>query len=381
VKNRFSTGVLFLSIAALSVTIVACQPKPPLRVTVKTSAVRAGPILKNVEFSGVLVPNHTVNIFAKIGGQATYLGGDVGTAVKAGQLLVQIDTKEMNAQLKVAEAQLAGVSDQAQQAKIGVETARLNLDLAQRAYDRTKTLLDSKVVTQSQLDDAQTKLDLAKSAFDNASHQYQTVSGSGVAQAEAQVNFIKVQISNSTITSPISGIITNRNINPGEITSTSSPLMSVADTATLKLQGNISQEDIVHLSVGDKVKVSVDAMPGKSYAGRVEQVGPIAAATGQYFPVVVRLTNDAKLLAGMTAKASFTITGAPGIIVPLSAVASGEDGQAFVFVVTGGKVHKTQVTLGMRNDADAQALSGLQAGEMVATSNVEALQDGMEVAE
>ena len=380
-KNRFSTAALFLSIAALFVTIVACQPKPPLRVTVKTSAVRTGPILKNVEFSGVLVPNHTVNIFAKIGGQATYVGGDVGTAVKAGQLLVQIDTKEMNAQLKVAEAQLAGVSDQGQQAKIGVETARLNLDLAQRAYDRTKTLLDSKVVTQSQLDDAQTKLDLAKSAFDNASRQYQTVSGSGVAQAEAQVNFIKVQISNSTITSPISGIITNRNINPGEITSTSSPLMSVADTATLKLQGNISQEDIVHLSVGDKVKVSVDAMPGKSYAGRVEQVGPIAAATGQYFPVVVLLTNDAKLLAGMTAKASFTITGATGIMVPLSAVASGEDGQAFVFVVAGGKVHKRQVTLGMRNDADAQALSGLQAGEMVATSNVEALQDGMEVAQ
>ena len=83
----------------------------------------------------------------------------------------------------------------------------------------------------------------------------------------------------------------------------------------------------------------------------------------------------------MTAKASFTITGASGIIVPLSAVASGEDGQAFVFVVAGGKVHKRQVTLGMRNDADAQALSGLQAGEMVAISNVEALQDGMEVAQ
>ena len=131
-----------------------------------------------------------------------------------------------------------------------METARLNLDMAQRAYDRTKTLLDTKVVTQSQLDDAQTKLDLAKNAYENANRQYQTVSGSGVAQAEAQANFIRVQISNSTITSPISGVVTNRNINPGEITSTSSPLMSIADTATLKLQGNVSQEDIVHLSVG-----------------------------------------------------------------------------------------------------------------------------------
>jgi HlyD family secretion protein len=305
----------------------------------------------------------------------------VGNPVKAGELLVQIDTKELNAQLKVAEAQLAGVTDQAAQAKIGVETARLNLDLAQRAYDRTKTLLDTKVVTQSQLDDAQTKLDLSKSAFDNANQQFNTVSNSGVAQAEAQVNFIRVQISNSTITSPISGVVTNRNINAGEITSLSSPLMSIADTSTLKLQGNLSQEDVVHLSLGSKVNVSVDVMPGKQYTGRVEQVGPVAAATGQYFPVVVTLPNDGRLLAGMTAKASFALNSVQGILIPQSAVGAGEDGQAFVFVVSGGSVHKRAVTLGMRDDTDVQVLSGLQAGESVATSNVDALQDGMGVAQ
>jgi RND family efflux transporter MFP subunit len=371
----------WVALTAAAFSLAACQPKTALRVTVKSATATAGAIVRNVEFSGVLVPDKTVNIYAKLAGQATYVGADVGNAVKAGQLLVQIDTKELNAQLKVAEAALSGVMDQAAQAKIGVETARLNLDLAQRAYDRTRTLFQTKVVTQSQLDDAQTKLDLAKSAFDNASQQYQTVSDSGVAQAQAQANLIRVQISNSTITSPISGVITNRNINLGEITSLSTPLMSVADTSTLKLQGNLSQEDIVHLSVGSKVKVSVDVVPGKTFIGRVEQVGPVAAATGQYFPVVVRLANDGKLLAGMTAKASFTLNGAQGIIVPLSAIGSGEDGQAFVFVVSGGTVHKRQVTLGMKNDTNVQVLSGLQAGDIVATTNVDALQDGMGVAQ
>jgi RND family efflux transporter MFP subunit len=369
----------WLILAAAVFPLVACQPKTTLRVTVKPQAAQAGTIERNVEFSGVLVPNRTVNIFAKLAGQATFVGADVGDGVKAEQLLVQIDTKELNAQLKVAEAQLAGVSDQAAQAKIGVETARLNLDLAQRAYDRTKTLLDTKVVTQSQLDDAQTKLDLAKSAFDNANQQYATVSNSGVAQAQAQVNFIHVQISNSTITSPISGVVTNRNINVGEITSLLQPLMSIADTATLKLQGNLSQEDIVHLSLGSRVKVSVDVMAGKLYTGRVEQVGPVAAATGQYFPVVVILSNDGRLLAGMTAKASFALNSVQGILIPLSAVGSGEDGQAFVYVVSGATVHKRVVTLGMRNDSSVQVLSGLQAGEAVATMNVDALQDGMGV--
>ncbi len=372
---------LLLGVAALAAGLSACQPKTSLRVTVKTAPVTTGTIVRNVEFSGVLVPDRTVNIYAKISGQATFVGGDVGDHVKTGQLLLQIDTKELNAQLAVAEAQLAGVSDQAAQAKIGVESARLNLDLAQRAYDRTKTLLETKVVTQSQLDDAQTKLDLAKSAFDDAGRRYQTISGSGVQQAQAQVNYIRVQISNSTITSPISGVVTNRNINPGEITSTNSSLLSIADTATLKLQGNLSQEDIVRVAVGDPVTVSVDAIPGRHYPGRIEQVGPIAAATGQYFPVVVTLANDGKLLAGMTAKADFTLTASRAVIAPLAAVDAGEDGQAFVYVVSGGTVHKKQVILGMRNASSVQVLSGLAPGDTVAVSNVEALQDGMEVAE
>lgn len=380
-KNQVFRPLALVVIAASLAGLIACEPRTAARVTVKTGTAHAGGIVRKVEFSGVLVPNRTVNIFAKIAGQATTVAGDVGTRVKAGQLLVQIDTKELNAQLKVVEAQGAGVSDQAAQAKIGVETARLNLEMAQRAYDRTGTLFESKVVTQSQLDDAQSKLDLSKSAYENASRQYQTVSGSGLAQAEAQANFIRVQISNSTITSPINGIVTNRNINPGEITSMSTPLLSVADTAILKLQGNVSQEDVVHLSVGDKVKVSVDVIPGKEYAGRIEQVGPIAAATGQYFPIVVSLSNDGKLLAGMTAKASFTLTGSQGIIAPLAAVGDGEDGQPFVFVVSDGKVHRRSVTLGMRNGGEVQVLAGLAAGETVAVSNMGALQEGMEVAQ
>ncbi len=202
----------------------------------------------------------------------------------------------------------------------------------------------------------------------------------GSRRREAQVNFIKVQISNSTITSPISGIVTNRNINPGEITSTNTPLFTVAELATLKLQGNVSQDDVVRLSVGDKVSVTVDALPSSSYAGRIQQVGPIAAATGQYFPVVVSLKNDGRLLAGMTAKASFTTTGGDGVLIPLNAVAGNEDGHADIFVMADGTAHKRQVALGPRNDKDVQVISGLTAGELVAVSNVSALLDGMEVA-
>jgi len=96
---------------------------------------------------------------------------------------------------------------------------------------------------------------------------------------------------------------------------------------------------------------------------------------------VVSLRNDGRLLAGMTAKASLTWTSAPGIVVPLSAVTDPHDGSASVFTVADGRAHRRDVTLGPRNDAEVQVLSGLAAGEVVATSGVSSLLDGMEVAQ
>jgi len=376
VNQGLSAAVVLLSLGLLS-----CAPKAAPNVTVTTSAARQGRIERRVEFTGVLVPNRTVNVFTKLMGIATKVTADVGDRVTEGQLLVQIDTKELNAQLQVAKAGAAGVADQASQAKIGMETARLNLELAQRAYDRTKTLLDTKIVTQSQLDDAQTRIDLAKNAFDNASRQYQTVNGSGLAQAQAQVNSITVQISNSTITSPISGVVTNRNLNAGEMATMSGPLISVADVSILKLQGNVSQEDVVRLTPGDSLSVSVDAMPGTAYEGKITQVGPVAASTGQYFPVVVSLKNDGRLLAGMTATATLSLPANQGIVLPLAAVQKAEDGKAFVFVIAEGKALKRPVTLGVGNGRDVLVLSGLAEGENVAVKNAGVLQDGMEVSQ
>ena len=110
------------------------------------------------------------------------------------------------------------------------------------------------------------------------------MSGSGVAQAEAQANAIRVQISNSTITSPIRGIVTNRSINPGEITSMSSALMTIADTSTLKLQGNVYQEEVIHLSTGDKVKVTIDGLRAPATRGAFRRWARSAPPRGSTFP-------------------------------------------------------------------------------------------------
>jgi RND family efflux transporter MFP subunit len=154
--------------------------------------------------------------------------------------------------------------------------------------------------------------------------------------------------------------------------------MTIADTVNLRLHGTLSQNDILVIKEGAKVRVSVDGMAGPGYEGVIAQIGPVAAATGQYFPVEIRVKNDGRLLAGMTAKASLSVSSAEGPLVPLAAIEQlGPDTVAFV--IENGRASKRKLALGPRDATQALVLSGLVQGDLVATSGVTALQDGAEV--
>ena len=200
-------------------------------------------------------------------GQAKAVMVDIGSAVKAGEVLVEIDTRELSAQLAVSEAALQLVRDQAAQAKTGIETVRANLDLAQKSYDRAVALIVTQSITQGQLDDAQTKLQLARSAFESATQQYQLLSNAGLAQAQAAANLIRVQIANGIVTSPLDGIVTNRNVNPGEVVSAQAALMTVVDGSQLKLQANVAQPIATLLTPGNKGERSRRRHTGRHLRG------------------------------------------------------------------------------------------------------------------
>lgn len=375
VLKRLSIGLAALAVVFL---LGACSAKSSNRVTVTTAVSARGTVVKSVNLSGILAPDQTVNIFSELGGYATRVTAAVGDPVKAGSLLVQIDDRQLEAQLEVARAAVQAVDDQAAQAKIGIQTAKANLDLAQKSYARIDSLFKSQAVPRNQMDDARNKLDLAQSAYENAQKQYQQLTGSSLAQAKARVDLIQVQISNSIIRSPLSGVVTNRNVNPGEMVSMAAPVMTISDTFTLKLQGTVAQAEVPLMHMGQKVTVTVDGMPDVTFSGSIIQIGPVAASTGQYFPVVVSLKNDGRLLAGMTAMASFKLTGPERVLLPLSAVKA-EGGENFVFEVRNGTVRRVAVELGLANSTQVSIVRGLDAGVTVATSNLGTLQDGMAV--
>ncbi|MDK2821486.1 MAG: hypothetical protein PWP31_1451 [Clostridia bacterium] len=343
-------------------------------VPVRVEVASKGKVTTNIEVAGALVPIETVNIGAKMPGEVVSVKAQVGDTVKAGQLLVQLDTEELQAQLEKGEAAVSGAKDQAEQAKLNVEMAKIGLDQAEKTYNRIKTLVDNGAASQNQLDEVKMKLDQARTQYEQSLKQYEIATGSGLTQAEAGLNLLKVQLKNTTIKSPINGIVTNRNIDPGEMAAPGVPLLTVADTSKLKLKGTVAQEVVPLLKVGQEVQVNVDAIPGQMFKGKVTQVGPVSVSTGQRFPVEIIIDNPGILKAGMTARAEFKLTGKEGIIIPGAALKI-DNGEDYVFVVEGNTVKRTPVILGLKGEDKVTVYQGLKAGDKVVISNVDLLQD------
>jgi len=241
----------------------------------------------------------------------------------------------LKAQLQQAEVGLEATRHQAEQAKAAVEVARaaieqarlgveaveisvanaqVALEAAQKNYDRAKFLFEHGALAPAQMDEAATKLEQAQNGYtaalkqkeaaqrqyetaekqyQMAVRQYETASGPGIAAAQAAINTLKVNMSNSVITSPLKGVVVSRNINPGELASPTSPLplMVIADLSVLKLQGTVREEMVPHLYPGLPVKVTAEALPGKEFSGTITRIGPMAAGTEQRFPIEIEVAN------------------------------------------------------------------------------------------
>lgn len=374
-------------IAALSTAVLlmlgtaSCTSQPAAgmnTVDVKVSTADKHMIKTTYDMAGVLLPDKTLNITSKLTGQITRMDYNVGDAVKAGDVLITLETKTLNAQLLQAEASLQSAEAGVQSAKNQAELAKINLDIQQKAYNDAKVLYDSGATAKSLFDDAANKLQLEEKKYENATGSAVNLAQAAVSTANANVNNIRVQMENSIIKSPINGIIVTKSSNLGEIASPNVTLMTIADTATLKLKGTVSQELLPLLQIGQEIVVTIDIYPDKEVKGRIESLGPMAVSTGAIFPIEIAINNSGDINAGLSAHAAIDIAQNSGVVVPAEAVIR-NNGESYVFVIKENVASKRVVTTGIRNDKEVQILKGLDAGEQVAVTNVNSLSDNKSV--
>lgn len=364
--------------AILLLTAAGCAGRSDsgsVAVTAATAVDRE--LASTLEISGVLVPLQSVDISSKLTGKVVSLGFNVGSVVRAGDILIQLDTDTLNAQLLQSQASLQSAEAVAESAQSQASLSKINRDAAQKLYDRTKILYEAGAVSQSQMDDITDKLNIAQNQYENASGPAQAQTQAAISTALANINNYQVQINSATIRSPIDGLLTSRNVNVGQVVSTGVAVISIVDTSTLKLKSTVNQELLPLLSVGQEMEVTIDSYPDNKLKGTISSLGPIAVSTGEVFPLEITINNSGGLTAGLSARAAVS-TMVKGIVVPASAVTQG-GGESYVFVINDNTVSKRVVKVGLKNDQDAQIIKGLNPGEQVAVTNVSALNDKMPV--
>jgi RND family efflux transporter MFP subunit len=358
---------LFTAACGSSSTTAEAAPEATSTATIVDVAVvkaTVGTVESALEISGTLAPRSRVAVKPKLPGTLERLLVDIGDRVSIGQTIATIDRREIDAQVDAAVAAVAV-------AKAALDTAEANLASAVLEHDRAKNLFEKGALPRQRLDAAETAHRAGVAQRDLAT--------ANLAQANASLRRAREVQRDTTITSPVTGFVVERNYDSGAIPG-DQPIVVVADLREMKLEAGVSELEAGRLRPGMKAVVLVQAKPGQQFAGQLAAIAPEVDQRNRHFKIDVRVPNTTSaLLSGMYATARIIeATTANAIVVPKEAVTT-RDGRRGVQKVEGDTVSFVPVTEGLSDGARVQIVSGLAAGDTVFADGRRSLAAGTKV--
>src|SRR5687767_3107873 len=265
-----------------------------------TTPVQRGNITQVVSSTGTLQAGVTVQVGSQVSGTIDKLFANFNSKVQAGQMVAQLNQDKFKAAVDQAKANLIAAQSSFAKAKVSVEDAG-------RTLERTRELRKRELTAQSELDAAQTAHDAAIAQLE--------VNKAQVAQAQAAINQVSVDLNNTTIRSPVDGLVISRNVDVGQTVAASlqaPTLFTIAnDLARMEVHTNVDEADVGNVREAQEVTFTVDAFPSRRFRGRVHQVrnAPIVVQNVVTYVAVVRIDNKELLLKpGMTANVQFLVS-------------------------------------------------------------------------
>jgi len=390
-KRRWTiTIVASVAVAVLVIVGVAATRGGTKIDPTKLAKVERGDITKSVVATGKVTPITKVEIKSKASGIVKKLDVDTGDRVKQGQVLAELDKVEIEAQVNSARAQLLSSqanlkSAEADEKRAEVDAMGVDIPTLQRAYDRAKEMSHDGVISQATLDDAQRNYILAVNKHDVARAQL-TVNKAKVAQAQAQVEKdqaglkqLEEQLSYTTITAPIDGIVLSRDVEVGDAVSSilvlgsgATLVMTLGDTSEVYVKGKVDESDIGKVYLGQPARIRVETFKDKIFTGHVTKISPMGVEKDNVttFEVRVSINNPGgELKAEMTANAEILLDEHHNVLlVPESALLYDKDKKASVDIPDPrGKdgMKKIPVTIGISNGVKTEVVAGLKQGDEV----------------
>jgi HlyD family secretion protein len=356
----------------------------------KIGTVERGTMVRSVVATGKVEPITKVEIKSKANGIIERLFVDVDNVVQPGQVLAELDRENLTARLREARANLqaaeaAHEASIAQLKKNEIEAEAPDVAFARRNYDRAQQLSVQKLVSQSQLDEAETALEQAENRQRAAGGQLVIArarvaeANANVAQARAAVERAEEERANATIKAPIHATVLSRDVEIGSPVSSilnlganATLVMTLGDIEKVFVRGKVDEADIGRVRLDQPARITTETFRDKVFEGRVTQISPIGVEKDNVttFQVEVSIDNPGKeLKANMSANAEIILEQFPdSLLVPEAAVVYDAQKNAFVDVVdpaakTGRR--RVPVKVGVGNGTRMQVLSGLKAGDKV----------------
>jgi RND family efflux transporter MFP subunit len=381
------------------------KEEPPV-VTVQAAAAQNADISRVVSAEGVVFPIAQSAITPKINAPVRKFLVTRGQKVRQGQLLAELENRDLSAaamdnrgayeQADAAYQTSVGATlpQDIQKAELDVVTAQQELDAQQKLHASREDLFKQGALPRKDLDQSAVALAQARSQYETAKKRLDGLNAIGkqqalksasgqLASAKGKLLGAEAQLSYSQIRSPIDGYITDRPLYPGEMASTTTPLLTVMDISQIVAKAHIAQSDAVLLRKGDKADIGVAGLSdagadAKKIAGTVTLISPALDPNSTTIEIWVTASNRDQLLRpGMTVQLSITVkTVHDALVVPAAALLNVQGDAAQVMVIDSQSTAQSRdVKTGIQNGQDVQIVSGIKAGEMVVTEGAYGLSD------
>lgn len=337
-------GRRLLIMLALAGGLLACgdgrqevpAPADARRIVVEAVPVERHPVAAHYQTTAALEAPNEALVVARASGVLLRLLAEEGDVVKAGQVLAKLDPARSRLEVQRAEALLR---------KLEAEQAR------------AKTLFERKLIAADMYEKLRYDLDTQRAVYEMA----------------------RLELSHTDIVAPISGVIAQRQVKPGNLIQLNSSLFRIVDTSQLEAVLNVPEREMAAIVEGAPVSLQVDALPEVRFAGQVRRISPVIDAGSGTFRVVCGFDPDARLRPGMFGRIAVLLEERPDVLtVPRSALLEGQ-GEAAVFRLHDGQARRTPVVLGHASGERVEIRAGLEAQDWVITTGKLTLRDGVAV--
>lgn len=330
----------------------------------RVQKIRLQNVADELEAPGSVIAVSTAQLAARTMGTVLQVAVREGDSVKRGQLLAQVDEREMVSRRSAAQAASQGATAAVAQARNAVVAAQAQADVMKKTYDRYAYLKEQKSVSPQEFDEIAAKQQAAQASLEQAKAAL-SQSEAGVAQAESEAHAAESVASYARIVAPFDGRVIRRTVEPGSLVSPGMPLFVVEDTSRYQLEATLPAEAAANAKRSAAVRVQVDGLAEKPLSGKVAEIEAGADPASHTLKARIDLPRDSGVQSGMFGRAFFPRGEKRALLIPVAAMMNRGQLRGIYVVDDAGLIHWRVVTAGKMTGDQVEVLSGLSEGDMV----------------